>query len=520
MSKVYTYDIFIKNLIDSNGYTMGGYTAQVIPYLENTLTGEKQPATDENGVFYPTWYPEYDYASTYSVSDIEKDIKFIFEKIGPYTEDGRKYPLEGTTEDGVPPPITPNPPKPPPIEEKNTTSKEQKEKTKKEEDIPFYIIGKLIENDTFNPIPEAKIKSSIGNFKTVSEIDGTFALEGKYKPSKKFQIIIKAKGYGREEKSPFKLDNSINPNIGIILLTSNKKNLDMAIREELQIPDIEILKMKIQVIKDNPEIAKQMAINALVTTLKTVVLPMVLKMILEFGISKASEVIGKKFGEIGATCPPNLEELNKLIKRKNDLTKQLNNIYNKLDTIKVGVQGVDTFISIADIFINTITPLYQLAPIAGAGLPDFSKPLTPIIDKTKDKITQLKLVSSGTLMAITLLINILQKIINYLSLLDSLVQGCAIEGQLSQEELTKDLLEATQQQSQQQSPVVTNVNGFEMDVISVNNSQVNNLKRRQAIAKNEAGVIMLKGEPSFSSNDQILIDELVFYIKQNNLKAD
>ena len=59
-----------------------------------------------------------------------------------------------------------------------------------------------------------------------------------------------------------------------------------------------------------------------------------------------------------------------------------------------------------------------------------------------------------------------------------------------------------------------------MDVIPVNNSQVNNLKRRQAIAKNEAGVIMLKGEPSFSSNDQILIDELVFYIKQNNLKAD
>jgi len=30
---------------------------------------------------------------------------------------------------------------------------------------------------------------------------------------------------------------------------------------------------------------------------------------------------------------------------------------------------------------------------------------------------------------------------------------------------------------------------------------------------------MLRGEPSFSSDDQILIDELVFYIKQNDLKA-
>ena len=31
---------------------------------------------------------------------------------------------------------------------------------------------------------------------------------------------------------------------------------------------------------------------------------------------------------------------------------------------------------------------------------------------------------------------------------------------------------------------------------------------------------MLQGEPSFSSNDQILIDELVFYIEQNDLKSD
>jgi hypothetical protein len=46
------------------------------------------------------------------------------------------------------------------------------------------------------------------------------------------------------------------------------------------------------------------------------------------------------------------------------------------------------------------------------------------------------------------------------------------------------------------------------------------LKRRRAIARNKGGVIMLQGEFSFSSIDQILIDELVFYIQQNNLKAE
>ena len=46
------------------------------------------------------------------------------------------------------------------------------------------------------------------------------------------------------------------------------------------------------------------------------------------------------------------------------------------------------------------------------------------------------------------------------------------------------------------------------------------LKRKRAKATNKQGVIMLRGEYSFSSIDQILIDELVFYIQQNNLKTD
>jgi hypothetical protein len=52
-----------------------------------------------------------------------------------------------------------------------------------------------------------------------------------------------------------------------------------------------------------------------------------------------------------------------------------------------------------------------------------------------------------------------------------------------------------------------------------NKNPVGTLKRRFAVAKNNQGVTLLKGEPSFSSSDQILIDELIFYIQQNDLKA-
>jgi hypothetical protein len=58
-----------------------------------------------------------------------------------------------------------------------------------------------------------------------------------------------------------------------------------------------------------------------------------------------------------------------------------------------------------------------------------------------------------------------------------------------------------------------------MAVQPVPKTEVGSLIKRQAIAKDSKGIIVLKGEPSFSASDQILIDELAFYITNNNLKA-
>jgi uncharacterized protein YoxC len=226
---------------------------------------------------------------------------------------------------------------------------------------------------------------------------------------------------------------------------------------------------------------------------------------------------------MNATCPANLDELNALIKKKNKLTKALNNIMKFLTTVRVGVIGLNVTITVAEILVKTLGSTYNFAPIAGFGAPDVSKPVGKIRDRIEEELKKYKLTSSATLIVLTILIQVLQVIIDYLKLLDSLVQGCAqsVTGEngerLTQEKLSQDLLEATQEQSQQLSPVVTNVNGFEMAVIPVNNATLGGLKRRQAIARNPSGIIMLRGEPSFSSNDQILIDELVFYIESNNL---
>ncbi len=65
---------------------------------------------------------------------------------------------------------------------------------------------------------------------------------------------------------------------------------------------------------------------------------------------------------------------------------------------------------------------------------------------------------------------------------------------------------------------ILEVNGFTFDIETENTT--NDLKRKRAVAKNPQGIILLRGEYSYSSSEQILINELAFYIKVNDLKAD
>ena len=269
-------------------------------------------------------------------------------------------------------------------------------------------------------------------------------------------------------------------------------------------------------------------LQKLIYQLKITLIPFVLTELKKFGISKAQEALERGIDSINTVCPSNLEDLNRIIAAKNKLTKQLNNLFNSLNTIKVGVEFLDKVITVADVVGKSLSALVLAFPSIPFS-PDFTKAIsdkvpTPkglksVLEVINDTLSKLKIASSATLLVLSIIIELLQKVLSYLALLDQLLQKCAIDGALPQETLSTDLLLSTQEQSNQGSPVITNVNGFEIGVISTESTTEDQLKRRQAIARNADGVIMLRGEPSFSSNDQILIDELIFYIKQNNLKS-
>ena len=228
------------------------------------------------------------------------------------------------------------------------------------------------------------------------------------------------------------------------------------------------------------------------------------------------------------TPPKDVEGLNILIEKKNKVTKQLNNLYKGISTlekvINIPTKIINTsetsipplkasIAAVAFIPSTTTTPI-PVGPILIAK--DTIKILEDLIDLSKSKL------SVGNVQ-LSFLKSELTKVIDLLGVLDLLIQASAQElnanNSLStQDMVSNELLNSTQEQSNQLSPVVTNVNGFEMAVVTIG-EEVGGLKRRQAIARNSQGIVMLQGDPSFSSNDQILIDELVFYIKQNDLKA-
>ena len=203
-----------------------------------------------------------------------------------------------------------------------------------------------------------------------------------------------------------------------------------------------------------------------------------------------------------------VKQLNRLLKVIQSAEKFINSIKKLIDTISTTISGLD----IASLALPSSIP-------PGVGIP------VGIINKSGDIINLLKnqiKSEQGKIdnlaSPLTLLKSVIAQALQYLNLLDNLVQYCYPDA--NQEQISAELTAITTGESNQESPVVTDVNGFTMGVETEPQISTLSIKRRRATATNKQGVVMLTGEWSFSSIDQILIDELVFYIQTNDLRAD
>jgi hypothetical protein len=224
---------------------------------------------------------------------------------------------------------------------------------------------------------------------------------------------------------------------------------------------------------------------------------------------------------------PNANEIQKIIKIKNNLLKNINAFERRLQKLRSVANKLDASIRTARIaieFIKRIPTPTVLTFIPGQtgglvqGVP-FST-LTKLSDRLirlNKLLDALEADRAGVLAIINTVVSTLAGLKGRLEAIDIAIQGCSRDsGQLSQ------IVNAAQppQNTGSEGPPTNELGGidsqyeykgYKLEIVNDPNSPAI-APRRYAIAKDRSGVIVLYGPSSFSSDTQVLLDEVKFRI--------
>jgi len=324
-----------------------------------------------------------------------------------------------------------------------------------------------------------------------------------------------SKTYSEISIIPFTQDGQLLNNPSPVLMKLQQQNLDETKIKFKQTASSTASKVAGGLPK-TPEVALVNFIKQQVKTLINTVLPAILTMLAAFGIDQLNKFIK---GGLSSFCPPQ-KKLDDLIKTRNQIVNQLNEISKTLDTLIVAVGIVQGLIGVLQVAIGIILVLPIPALSVTTGVITTFSSVAEALKKILDKFSN---VSITVLMSLLIIKSIIALLLALLKILDSLILACNPNANLTglNDALTliDNELNNNNSNNLDGSSLTRRVNGFILSTQILETNAVGNLKRKQAIAKNSQEVIMISGEPSFSADEQVLLDELEFYIKSNNLKA-
>jgi hypothetical protein len=391
----------------------------------------------------------------------------------------------------------------------------------------FNIKGRIYDKKENTPLQGVKIEVLIENpiylklseqeYSTSTLEDGTFEinislpilpLDGKILLQPKF--LYTKDGYLPGTQEILTLDKEAKSDLNLYPLV----NLETAGKEELsslinsankKIKEVNNIALNLS---DKIIVAKRKAIMNVVSIIQTRLFPLALSLLLAFGITKLTQKNQK-------ICPTRNLLLGNIAKR-NRIVKQLNQIFVTI-SLNTALATALTLI-VAQFRAGRLSISLLPIPLISQPYSVISK-LQQVEDVLKELEEQNKELNKQILIALIFLVASLIIILALLKGIDELTQECAQEENIDLEPISQELTSLTDEANEEGIVSVDKINGFTLEVQSLDQNAVGKLKRRQAIGKNAQGIILVKGDPSFSSSDQILINELAFYIQSNNLKA-
>jgi len=217
---------------------------------------------------------------------------------------------------------------------------------------------------------------------------------------------------------------------------------------------------------------------------------------------------------------PDAKEIEKIIKTKNNLLQNINALERRLQTLNRAASNLDAAIRAARVAIEFIkaipTPTaFTVIPgqIGGVviGVP-FSS-LTRLSDtliRLNKLLDRLEADREGIIGVVSVASGTLQGLKGRLEAIDLAIQGCSRDSlELSQIVATTQPPENTGSEGIPNSDYL--YRGYTLEIVQDPNSPAI-APRRYAIAKDRVGVIVLYGPSSFSSDTQVLLDEIKFRI--------
>lgn len=392
----------------------------------------------------------------------------------------------------------------------------------------YKITGRLFNQFTSNPLENVKINpvfciiedspvftNSQGKFSTTITIPVVGNEEqGIHKAILQSQFFYTKKNFAPSQQILINRDNTIKtdlPIISLIDINEAAKEVDKEVQIKLDEGEKELSKIFLSGI-DKIIILRRQAINKLTNVIKLKLIPLAVQIFILFGVIRLQDIAKN------ISCPtPDL--LNDAIRKRNKIVRQLNQIYTTL-AINSALAAAILVISfnLKGIISQIQSLSFPLSTPPGIGVPYSVIGALDRLKKNLDKLAEdNKKLNKQILISLAILVAALIVVLIYLKNIDGMIQKCAQEANL--EPLSPELIAIREENERSESTPEQTLNGFIFSVIE-DKKEVGNLKRRLAVAKDKQGVILLKGEPSFSASDQILIDELKFYIQINNLKAN
>ena len=252
-------------------------------------------------------------------------------------------------------------------------------------------------------------------------------------------------------------------------------------------------------------------------------LPKITSLVNEYGITtfedyKKSKNINE-LNNLKPTICPTPESLDKLIEIRNNILLKLTQSKDKLDKLNVTLNINQEILDNLDQALKIIPPT-QTALNAGIAIAPVANILGPlqvtvnVLDSLKSnltpKVSKLLGAVNATSVPIALVSSIVTKIINILLRLDDLIKFCRPDAILN--EIPQDLLPSAIEENSDST-----YKGFTLKIETIPFND--KLTQNQGVAYNNSNIALLKTSPSFTTNPNVLLNELKLIIDRDNLKA-